>query len=97
MIVSAQLQKVLPLNVYDPQMLTQEDQWYRVHSFDWRQNTQKRRVSLTREYHGDVWKRQSFKMKFGNWWSYGILKKLKINTLRDYNLKLTVLNNYVYI
>lgn len=36
-------------------------------------------------------------MKFGNWWSYGILKKLKINTLRDYNLKLTVLNNYVYI
>lgn len=46
MIVSAQLQKVLPLNVYDPQMLTQEDQWYRVHSFDWRQNTQKRRVSL---------------------------------------------------
>ena len=34
MIVSAQLQKVLPLNVYDPQMLTQEDQWYRVHSFD---------------------------------------------------------------
>ena len=36
-------------------------------------------------------------MKFGNWWPYGILKKLKINTLRDYNLKLTVLNNYVYI
>lgn len=25
MIVSAQLQKVLPLDVYDPQMLTQED------------------------------------------------------------------------
>lgn len=96
MILSAQLQKVLPLDVYDPQMLTQEDQWYRVHSFDWRQNTQKWRVSLTREYHGDVWKRQSLSK-----WSLeidghnGILKKLKINTLRDYNLKLTVLNNYV--
>lgn len=49
MIVSAQLQKVLPLDVYDPQMLTQEDQWYRVHSFDWRQNTQKWRVESIME------------------------------------------------
>ena len=49
MILSAQLQKVLPLDVYDPQMLTQEDQWYRVHSFDWRQNTQKWRVESIME------------------------------------------------